>query len=74
MNRFWALVHNCVAHPLLGIATVLHDWSAERAYARQVYPPEVEVAREREKGSDVAAELLKAADRRIETHDHNDAS
>lgn len=31
-KAFWILLHNCVAHPILGVATALHDWSADRAY------------------------------------------
>lgn len=60
MRTLWVLFHNCVAHPLLGIATTVHDLSAERAYD---YPPEVEATCERGKGADAGAELLKAAER-----------
>lgn len=36
-SKFWALVHNLVAHPILAVtsaawATNFHDWTAERAW------------------------------------------
>lgn len=37
MTRLWHLLHNCVAHPLLGLtgdasfAIRFHDWTARRA-------------------------------------------
>lgn len=36
MKRFWWIIHNCIAHPWLGIrptsrrANRFHDWTADR--------------------------------------------
>lgn len=36
-SRFWDVMHNCIAHPLLvllpeKLGDRLHDWTAEKAY------------------------------------------
>ena len=39
MQKFWRIIHNAVAHPLLAFegewAERFHDWTAEKAWPKQ---------------------------------------
>lgn len=46
-HRFWQLIHNCIAHPIEGIAVLIigrspnwvddfHDWTAYKAWGSDV--------------------------------------